>query len=286
LLASVFIDTCPGSMPLILLLVCVFGLTGTCRAAGSQSDEQALVQRLVERLRGAEGRDDSGEATYTREDAAYRLGRLGPRAKAAVPALLRATEDGNEFPLRDEAVKALGAIAPGDPIVLKRIGDLLADRSERGELSATARKTLAKVGPLAIPVLVDKLKARWDDLDEEEILGTWGWSASALAEIGRPALPAVLEALKDPPKRMGAVEALGAMGPGAAVEAVPALITHADDSDRHVRCSVFAALQRLGPAARQAIPVLTSAARDDPWCDQLAAQALKAVCPACPSASK
>jgi HEAT repeat protein len=268
-------------MPLMLLtFACLLGFTPACRAGGSAPpDDDALVQRLIKQL-------EEAEYPGHRTNAAGKLGDLGQRAKAAVPALLRATEDGNEFPLRDEAVKALGAIAPGDQTVLKRIGDLLADRSERGELSATARKTLAKVGPPAIPVLVDKLKARWDDSDEEEINGTWGWAALALAEIGNPALPAVLQALKDPSQRMGAAEALRAMGPSAGVEAVPALISHAKDPDRHVRCSVFGALQRLGPAARQAIPILTAAARDDPWCDQVAAQALKAVCPACPSASK
>jgi HEAT repeat protein len=199
---------------------------------------------------------------------------------------MRATEFGNDFPLRDEAVKALGAIAPDDQAVLKRIADLLSDRSENGEISATARRTLAKVGAPAIPVLIDKLEARWDDSDEEEVLGTWAWAALALAEVGRPALPAVVEALRHPSRRMGAAEALRVMGQNAAVEAVPALIAHVDDPDRHVRCGVFVALQQMGPAARQAIQALTAAAREDSQCGELAAQALQAICPTCPPASR
>jgi len=210
------------------------------------------------------------------------LGDLGPRARIAVPALVKALDKENDFPLRDEAVKALGAIAPDDPTVLRQVADLLAEESE---IRTTAQKTLVKAGPRAIPVLVEKLEARWDRTGEEEILGTWGMAGPALGEIGRPALPAVLRALNDSSRRMGAAEALRVMGKQAAPDAVPALIAHAKDPDDHVRCTVFSALAAMGPAASLAIPALI-AALDDPdgICAEIAASALGAIGPAARSA--
>ncbi len=205
------------------------------------------MQRCIEQLRRAEYPGD-------RTTAAIELGRLGPRARAAAQALLEATAQEGSYRLRAEAVKALGAIAPEDPAVLKRIADLLDYRAERGRLAATAQKTLEGIGPPAIPVLIEKLEAQWDEYGEDDILGTWGMAAPALGRIGRPALPAVLAAFEDPRRRVGAADALRVVGRAAAPEAVPVLIAHARDPDVHVRCMICSALEAMGPEAARRYP--------------------------------
>ena len=271
-------------MPLIAVaFLCLLATSAACRADGPPpADDQAAVLRLISQL-------EEAEYPGNRTSAAGRLGELGARAKDAVPALLRATEPGNAFALRDEAMKALGAVAPEDQAVLRRLGDLLSDRTENGEISATARRTLAKVGAPAIPVLVEKLEARWDDSNEDELLGTWSWAAMALGEIARPALPAVLEALNDPSRRLGAVSALRSMGREVvATEAGPALIALAKDPDWRIRCDVLQTLGQIGPQTEPVIRVLTTAAREDPGCGEVATRALSLLCPSpsCPAAAK
>jgi HEAT repeat protein len=242
--------------------------------AQAGTSDEARVRQLIEVLQDA-------YHPRRRTEAAMELGSAGASAGAAVPALLKATADESPFQLRDEAIKALGAIAPDDPAVLERIAELLADRSERGEISATARMTLTQIGSAAIPVLTEKLEAQWDEHGEAEVLGTWGWAAFALGEIGCPALPAVLSAFAEPRKRMGAAEALRVMGSPVAGEAVPVLIAHASDDDSHVRCSVYSALEAMGPAASPAVPALVEGLDDTArMCAEKAARALGAIGPA------
>ncbi len=55
--------------------------------------------------------------------------------------------------------------------------------------------------------------------------------------------------------------ALGKIGP-AAKEAVPALIAALKDEDKDVRVYAASALGHIGPAAKEAVPALEAAARD------------------------
>jgi len=90
--------------------------------------------------------------------------------------------------------------------------------------------------------------------------------ADALANLafyGAPAVPALLDGLRDPDPqvRVGAARGLGQIGP-AARDAVGVLVAALNDSDPRVRFDVAMAIGRIGPTARDAIPGLGRALRD------------------------
>jgi HEAT repeat protein len=85
-----------------------------------------------------------------RQDAAFLLGRMGPRAQAAVPALIECLGDPD---LRRPAALALGRIGPGAlPALLRAL------RSDDAGIRSAAARGLTGVGPAAIPGLVRELK--------------------------------------------------------------------------------------------------------------------------------
>ena len=106
--------------------------------------------------------------------------------------------------------------------------------------------------------------------------GTRGIAAQTLGDKGeaaKDAVPVLIEALKDesPIIRENAADALGEMGP-VAVDAVLALahvlagnpdLAKAKDPYNDVRVSTAFALERIGPAAKEAIPYLEKAIRYD-----------------------
>lgn len=151
---------------------------------------------------------------------------------------------------------------------------------------ADVRHRFAHVlGKLAEPATVDALAALLDDPDERVVdkavqaLGMVGGGAAAaallahlrdarrhdgtvraLAEVGEPAVPGLLEALgsTSPRTRARAAEALGYMGVGSAV---PMLATALQDPDEHVRLDALLALGQLrGPEAEAAIAAVTTGA--------------------------
>lgn len=230
-------------------------------SAGEQthSDDRALVQRLIGQLR-------SGGPGATQRDAAFDLGKLGPKAKDAVPALIDALDTKNDDDLRIDVVRALGEIAPDDKRVIARLAALLSelggdpDPTDRvgGFLYEETGRTLAKAGPPAIPTLIEKLAIREDRFGEDEF-GTSGAATEALGRIGLPALPALLDALKDPSRRQSAAQAIGDIGAQGSSVSVPALLRHVDDTDEGVRSSVYNALGKIGPTASDAVPALVAA---------------------------
>jgi HEAT repeat protein len=85
----------------------------------------------------------------------------------------------------------------------------------------------------------------------------------ALARIGEPAVPALIETLndRDPKVRAAAAMALARIG-SQAKAAVPALIKALKDKDPDVRREAARALGQMGPAAQEAVPALLEALRD------------------------
>jgi len=86
---------------------------------------------------------------------------------------------------------------------------------------------------------------------------------TALGFFGEPAVPLLVEGLRDPDAlaRVSAARALGHVGPGA-TEAIAPLVQALRDSDSRVRFDAAVALGRVGPPARGAVPALLRALRD------------------------
>jgi HEAT repeat protein len=101
----------------------------------------------------------------------------------------------------------------------------------------------------------------------------WGRAVSALAAMGLPAVPALIEATGDdhPGVRRGAIAALHQIGPAT----VPFLVKALRHDKWSVREAAARGLYGLAPQARQAIPALCEALRDaDALVRQWAAAAL------------
>jgi HEAT repeat protein/outer membrane protein assembly factor BamB len=171
--------------------------------------------------------------------------------------------------------------------LLKRLLD-----AEREDLHEATFEIIRRIGPPAIPLLVDLLRHEWDavrrnaadaliDLapDTESIqpalrraLGDGdpmvaGDAARALGALGTRASPSV-DALvstlshENPYVRVYAAEALASIGPRAA-SATPALARALDDPAPGVRWAACEALGSIGPAAQSAVPQLIEALKDE-----------------------
>jgi hypothetical protein len=88
-------------------------------------------------------------------------------------------------------------------------------------------------------------------------------AADALGRIGAPAVPALIQALREPSaqQRLRAARVLARIGP-AALEAVPVLIERLEDADPLVRKAAARALGQIGPEAIEAVPSLMRVLQD------------------------
>jgi HEAT repeat protein len=116
-----------------------------------------------------------------------------------------------------------------------------------------AARGLASLPPdpqITLPIVEKALKGA----DETTIQH----ALDALAHMGAPAVPRLIEALKHEKLRPLVAEVLGKMGPIAA-PATGALAALINDADEHTARSAIVALAGIGPGAKQAVPALTKA---------------------------
>jgi HEAT repeat protein len=172
-------------------------------------------------------RDKTG-TDARRQQAVWALGCFGPDAKAAVPNLVDATR---EKQLSDAAISALARIRSSDDVI--------------------------------VPILIEEfVNEGCQHLTGAGTFVGFGSAAGALARIGGPAVPALINVLNGPnwDMRVCAAEALSKIGPPA-VAAVPSLIRaieHPDPQHDAETLSLRAvrALGRIGPEAKAAVPIL------------------------------
>jgi HEAT repeat protein len=151
------------------------------------------------------------ESADVRRKAAYALGRIDPDPEQVAGPLAKALADKSED-VRHTAAGALAKLgAPGAEALLKTL------KSNDSAIRNLAIKTLGEIGPDA-KVALPELKALLLDPDK----GSAGVAADALAGLGEPALPALVEAAKadSAEVRTLAVQALVKVG----VPAVPHLV--------------------------------------------------------------
>lgn len=245
---------------------------------GKLSDQ--LSNAEFERILGA-----NQHVEYVQSEAARYLGEIGPEAKAATPALIRALHD--EKPgVRQWAVNALGKIGPEAERAVPSILHLPNPARAGGDLSLAI--PMAAIGPGAVPSLIDGLDdagdgPRWTAaaalgkigpeadaavpmltrLLTSALSGDRLVAAVALWRIARDVrvVPILVEIVRDadgdPVERYAALEALDEIGP-AATEAVPALVHQfavVSETNAH---KVVQVLGRIGPGAAEAVATLES----------------------------
>lgn len=200
-----------------------------------------------------------------RERVAIALGKI--RSKVAVPALISVVTD-RYYEDPRYAIWALGRIGPeakaAVPALLKAY---LHDKNTA--VSSDAGDALLRIGDCIVPDLVRVL-----DEDDEWVEGYYAAVLlGSLGPKAKDAVPALIRCLKAKKVdlREAAIRSLGEIGAGAK-EAVPALAGILrertglfDNVEAGYRCRARAAeaLGRLGPAARAALPDLLKSLKDN-----------------------
>ena len=176
---------------------------------------------------------DQGVAGMIAADLA---GRLGPRAKGAVPALRNALES---QPLKGVAATALGRIGKPARPALPRLKDLCDDPNARVRVAAAA-------ACWRIEGETFEIVARLVHALEQNNPGARRMATETLVEIGGPAVDALAVTLghKEPSVRAAAATALGAIGP-AADRARRPLYSLLKDESALVRRAADEALARI-----------------------------------------
>ncbi|MGH3054985.1 MAG: HEAT repeat domain-containing protein, partial [Gaiellaceae bacterium] len=203
----------------------------------------AAVPRLTSALSGPE----QGATA-----AAETLGRIGPAAAAAVPALSRLLDDPRRY-VRRCAVRALGQIGPPAADAVPALLALLQDntRIERDEDRREIAQALGGIGPAAAPAVptLATLVRNGGEVGAD--------AAKALGGIGPAAAPAIPDlslALHSWPFYRDTLPiVLGKIG---SEQGVPALVDALGESSLAMNCAALAALTLIGP---KAIPPLETA---------------------------
>lgn len=190
------------------------------------------VDRLIQDL--------ASPSSEKRMDAATALGELGPRASAAVPALVTALGDQDSY-VRNFAANALGAVGPAAVSAVPALVNLLHDADE--SVSQAGQRALAGIGPgakAAIPELIVMLKT-WQSSAAESP------AAFALIRIGAASVPSLAQVAYSDDKRiaLAAIYCLGEIG-SSSREAVAALKTTFQNFDPTICESSAMALRKLG----------------------------------------
>ena len=240
------------------------------------------VDRLISDLREGD--------KVARREAARALALLGPEAKPAVPALVRALDDDQEqvFFWSATALANLGPDAhEATPELIKRLRR--SSRRYRDQVRLRMVTALTRIGPAAVPQLIDALGNESESIrsgaarvlgnmgsdaheaaprlftllaDEETYLGEA--AGAALGKIGPAAHPQVLEALGSDNEnvRAAAAVAIGWMSePGEPAKRLAKRL-EAEPSSR-VTANGLQALNRVGLPGEQLLPLLLQALDHD-----------------------
>ncbi len=192
-----------------------------------------------------------------RQRTALILGRIGPDAGDAIPALIEASVD-RDRSMRKAAAEALNKIdctwptgSHAQPAVPQLVEKLRSRSSD--EVRNAAKVTLSQIGPLAVPELIQAVGNQEDNNLQSLAAETLG----RIGEEAASAVSALTQALSSDQihVRRGAAEALGQIGP-AAEPVVPALLQALDDKNLAVRGSAAKSLARIGPAVDVAAPAV------------------------------
>jgi HEAT repeat protein len=158
----------------------------------------------------------------------------------------------------DERVRlAVVSLLVARRALLTRMADEFASllTSDREGVARHAAYLLGKVGPDAIPRLVDGLRDERSPIDP---------IAAALAQIGRPAIEPLTRAIEAPESRVrrGAALALGQIRP-LAPDTARKLAVGLRDPDPKVRTASLIALGYLGPRASESVDAVRATLHDE-----------------------
>lgn len=229
-----------------------------------QNDPEEVLDLLMNRL--------ADESPQVRGLSAQLLGRLGGKARQAVPALIRALKDDSQryealtpdfidqVPVRGDVVAALGAIGPAAKSASNQLSKIMREDADV-RLRPIAALALWRIGEQR-DAAMQALLSQLEGVDHDEHYPAA--AAEALGEIGpaaRPALPKLAKLLtsRDELVRVSLMRSVGKIGGDGAIVL---LRKGLKDPDEFVRESAAEALGELAASAVPAIPDLIEALRD------------------------
>lgn len=189
------------------------------------------------------------------DDAAiYALARLGKVPANAEVRIKEITKSDDKM-LSTAALWALAKVHPEDKKLRREVGEQLVARlkDEDPLVREAAARALTALPP-APEIMAPIWEKAFEDADETVVLN----ALDALAQMGAPAVPRLIEALKYENIRVHIVYILGQIGPDAA-PATEALAKLINDEDEHVANEAVLALADIGPGAKAAVPALLKA---------------------------
>lgn len=171
----------------------------------------------------------------------------------AIPALFEALKT-SSGEARSLIIKSIVLIGPQTPEAVP----ILIEAIKKSELSEAAAATLVKTGQPAVPALI---KAAGDDSG-----GVRNLIVKSIVHIGPKtpdAIPILIEAVKNPELSEAAVSLLVKTGQ----PAVPALLEAVKDKDSQARTLMIKSIVLIGPKTTEALPILINSLKDPLLCD-------------------
>ena len=173
----------------------------------------------------------------------------------AVPGLMAVMKADDSF-VRWLAIMGLGQIGPDASPAVGALVELLS--GDNGLTSLSAGQALAKIGPAAVPKLLEAIT--------QPQKRAVGYATRALGEIGPPAIHALVEVVsdrqRDPEVRRRVIRALGSIGPAARV-ALPTLLRIQAEQKPEFTRAVENALAQIEPTEKRISALITSLTGDD-----------------------
>lgn len=227
-----------------LWMIAIASASAHAQPAELREEEEVVSLGWSARLAGPAAREGLRHPeAELRARAARALGQRGEHHRA-VAALLDALEAEEDPRVRPHIFEALAR--RGDPSSIPRIARRLGDLGQ--EDRALALRTVAAIGgEPAIRLLVEWLGAA----------DVGAAAANALADIGAPATPHVIRALRAPIATARAAEALGRIGDA---RATPALVAMLASALPPARVAILEALGAIGD--ERAVPAIVRALGD------------------------
>jgi HEAT repeat protein len=194
--------------------------------------------------------EDKNQPVVLRAGAAASLGHIGPKAKAAIPALVKGLDvrevqdplmPSHYHRLQFNSIYALGLMGTAAETTIPDLAKIVKDTKLDSTVRHAATRALIQIGPASLRTLIEVLKDPQCEAAHESI-------SQSLAEMGASAVPHLAELAKhsDQRVRFNAVRASAAMKP-LPKEAIPALTKALNDEVFGIRVTAERALERSKP---------------------------------------
>lgn len=203
---------------------------------GISSDADRCVPLFIEALQQGDG------ATQTA--AARGLVEFGTASKPAIPAIIEALHSGDDE-LRALCCQAIAEQGPDAVQALPVIKEMVKGLNEHSREAESIADALAAMGKPGLPTLLEMLNSK-----DVHIRGPVYQNLAKLKGDAAPAVPRLMELLKEKDERRAAMGTLRCIGNGAKA-AVPALMAIAKDSKDDAHESAAHALVAIDPIASE-----------------------------------